>query len=79
MVSVPDNYQAFAITVPLQRKETPAFFQVEQLMQSKQQLEEVIRSKFAEAVERKDHAQAVRFAKLYPPLQVGRQPGVSHA
>lgn len=48
-------------------------------MQSKQQLEEVIRSKFAEAVERKDHAQAVRFAKLYPPLQVGRQPGMSDA
>ncbi|GAQ80078.1 Golgi transport complex protein [Klebsormidium nitens] len=44
--------------------------QVEQLMQSKQQLEEVIRSKFAQAVESKDHEQVVRFAKLYPPLQL---------
>jgi hypothetical protein len=41
-----------------------------QMLESKQKLERIIRKKLAAAIEAKDHANVVRFVKLYPPLRL---------
>lgn len=41
-----------------------------QMLESKQKLEGIIRKKLAAAIEVKDHANVVRFVKLYPPLRL---------
>ena len=44
--------------------------QQRQMFESKQKLESIIRKKLAAAVEAKDHANVVRFVKLYPPVRL---------
>lgn len=41
-----------------------------QMFESKAKLEGIIRKKLAAAIEAKDHANVVRFVKLYPPLRL---------
>jgi len=41
-----------------------------QMVESKQKLETLIRRNLAAAIEAKDHANVVRFVKLYPPLNL---------
>ena len=44
--------------------------QRKQMLESKHKLEGIIRTKLAAAIEAKDHANVVRFVKLYPPLRL---------